>query len=736
MICKIKKLVNVVEGTDSNDVVNKKQMDDLLALKASNSRLTNAMRQITYRVQKAGDTMSGNLNMGNNRITNSSPGIHNKDVITLEQLHECFITANRGPPEMGYVNIFKKNQSTTSQSINLEHVLTSGYLTLMIATTSTVGQKPPVAWSPSTNTFINEIELQMGSMTSDLFILTLKKQSETITLFYSLIGRTGTFTIQINHLVTANGFEMFANIVNLSGVNHIPIKIFTDKLDVKTTAVQKMVIDAPTFEVSTEIDMKNHKITNVANPNANSDAINKSYLESKTPQGVRDNYSNFDCQQKVLFNNKINSTNADIVKLKWVNDRFLKLSGGQLSGNLNLNGNTLYNLPDPNGDKQPTPKKWIVDNYLNKSTGVMAGPLNMSNNKITHLATPTDNSDAVNKSYVDNNLSQSHITPSHYKNEFTFAMQTNKWTEEAGALDTFDITKVGDLQPHEGNYHTYNHKVLFLTIKKNVQGGYNWEMGLKMFTLDANKDYTMCLELLIGDYQLWHKANATVNTVGSTGVSVSHHDVKKFSQRYTNNSGSVEYMYYIRMIINFQKTGSNPHILKIHVGINQSGIDLNIYPSNWTKTWIIVYGVFGKFNNIDSDKVYDYHTAFDIKPTEVVYNVDLDMNRKKKLNIAPDKTKNNSAATVKMVKDLKAKLSPHTTNNAYRKIFEEFYDFGDASNYQIVKGPSGIVVTAILPNITFPRIGIDQIYWNGGLSYQFCLRREALFQALLQAVFH
>ena len=43
-------------------------------------------------------------------------------------------------------------------------------------------------------------------------------------------------------------------------------------------------------------------------------------------------------------------------------------------------------------------------------------------------------------------------------------------------------------------------------------------------------------------------------------------------------------------------------------------------------------------------------------------------------NIAVDKTKNNSAATVKMVKDLETKLSPYTTNNVYREIFEEFYD--------------------------------------------------------------
>ena len=38
-------------------------------------------------------------------------------------------------------------------------------------------------------------------------------------------------------------------------------------------------------------------------------------------------------------------------------------------------------------------------------------------------------------------------------------------------------------------------------------------------------------------------------------------------------------------------------------------------------------------------KRHDYHTTFDIKPTEVVYNVDLDMNRKKILNIDPDKSR-------------------------------------------------------------------------------------------------
>ena len=106
-------------------------------------------------------------------------------------------------------------------------------------------------------------------------------------------------------------------------------------------------------------------------------------------------------------------------------------------------------------------------------------------------------------------------------------------------------------------------------------------------------------------------------------------------------------MYYIKIIVNFQKTVSNLlYSLHLYVNILQAGIDLNTYPANWTKNWIIAYGVFGKVSSVDPQKTYDYHMAFDIKPTEVVYNVHLDMKRKKILNIAPDKTRNNSAATL------------------------------------------------------------------------------------------
>ena len=98
-----------------------------------------------------------------------------------------------------------------------------------------------------------------------------------------------------------------------------------------------------------------------------------------------------------------------------------------------------------------------------------------------------------------------------------------------------------------------------------------------------------------------------------------------------------------------------------------------------------------KVSNIDPDKVYDYHTAFDIKPTQVVFNADINANNKKILNVALDRSQNNSVATVGMVKE----IHPFTKNNIYKKYFENFYDFTDGDSYGLRRGSSGIIVNSL-----------------------------------------
>ena len=104
---------------------------------------------------------------------------------------------------------------------------------------------------------------------------------------------------------------------------------------------------------------------------------------------------------------------------------------------------------------------------------------------------------------------------------------------------------------------------------------------------------------------------------------------------------------------------------------------MSVYPRNYSGTYIVAYGILGQVSNVEADRVYDYHTAFDIKPTEILLNVDINANQKTIRNIALDKNSDNSVATVGMVKE----IIPFAKNNLYREYFEEFYDFSDASNY-------------------------------------------------------
>lgn len=42
----------------------------------------------------------------------------------------------------------------------------------------------------------------------------------------------------------------------------------------------------------------------------------------------------------------------------------------------------------------------------------------------------------------------------------------------ANSAFSFDITQIADLPATFGNFHSYNHKAIFMMIRKNKQGGY------------------------------------------------------------------------------------------------------------------------------------------------------------------------------------------------------------------------------------------------------------------------
>ena len=442
------------------------------------------------------------------------------------------------------------------------------------------------------------------------------------------------------------------------------------------------------YPMKGNLNMDNNRIFNLPAPNGGNQPTPLAFTDLKyvARDGSSTMTNNLNMDNKKIINLRPPTSNTDATTKKYVDDSipdtssFIKKDGSiSMTNNLNLGSKKIVSLATPTSNTDAATKKYVDDNagspdlsdYLEKDgTVAMTGNLNLNNNKIINLSKPTQDNEATTKDYVDKLVHKNAVQPSHYNDQFAYLMSSAaQWTDEIDTGTSFIITRIGDLSPSKGNFHNYNHKVIFVTINKSSQGGYKYKMGINFYRLSANTDYTLCLEILNTDYQLWHKSQISVDKGTSTGLSIGNVSVRKLSHRYSDSKGQTQFMYYHRIIVNFRKLSSgNKFFLHILVNIPQDGTDLAVYPRQFSGVYIITYGIVGTFSNIDPDKVYDYHTAFDIKPTEVVYNVDINANNKKILNINLDRTSNNSAATVGMVNE----IHPFTKNYNYRKYLKIF----------------------------------------------------------------
>ena len=487
--------------------------------------------------------------------------------------------------------------------------------------------------------------------------------------------------------------------------------------------------------VDSNIDMKSQfSITNLKTPSNNDDAANKKYVDDSKVDGsvflkldgTRSMTGNLDMNNKRIINIPAPTGSKQPIPLAYGDLAYLKVDGSNsMTNNLNMNNKKIINLITPTNNTDATTKKYVDDGISNqdfssffKKDGsiTMTSDLNIGGHKIINLEDPTSDTDAASKKYVDVHLHQTQVQPSHYKDEFAFLMSSpTQWTDEINNRPSFIPKKITYLPTLKGNFHEYNTRVLYTTILKNFQGGYKYKMGLNFYRLVGGADYTLCLEILNTDYQLWHKTQISVDDNTSQGLKLENVSVKKLQHSFTDSKNQTQFMYYHRVIINFKKltTGSR-FFIHILVNIPNNGNDLAVYPLQFSGVYMIAYGIMSKVSNIDPDKVYDYHKSFEIYSSQVKYNVDINANNKSILNIALNRNLNSSAATVGMVKE----LIPFTVNHVYSRYFEQIYDFTDANNYELKRGSSGIIISGLndfhsLNGITIPNKDISNINKEG-----------------------
>ena len=125
--------------------------------------------------------------------------------------------------------------------------------------------------------------------------------------------------------------------------------------------------------------------------------------------------------------------------------------------------------------------------FIKKDGSVpMAADLDMGTHKIINVGQPTTNTDAASKGYIDNTLAESHLTSSHKSNEFKYLNDPNETSSEYNI--TVDAFTDFNESPHK------NKKAFQITLTKDVgTNDYRSRMGFNLYPLPLGR-YTIIFE--------------------------------------------------------------------------------------------------------------------------------------------------------------------------------------------------------------------------------------------------
>ena len=227
---------------------------------------------------------------------------------------------------------------------------------------------------------------------------------------------------------------------------------------------------------------------------------------------------------------------------------YLSLSGGTMSGSINMNSNKITNLPEPSVDNDAA-TKYYVDNHIAGGGDFMAngsipatGDFNMNNHKIIGLATPTETTDAATKQYVDSTVSSAgggdFMANGSIPATGDFNMASHKITALAEPTTTTDAaTKQyvdnavssaggGDFMadgsiPATGNFNMNNHKITALaTPTDTTDAATKQYVDSSITTAGDGKFLPLTGGELRGDIKIKTPDNAAIVVEGISGAGV------------------------------------------------------------------------------------------------------------------------------------------------------------------------------------------------------------------------
>ena len=530
-----KKLTNVKSGTDSNDAVNKSQLD----------ATTNLLHG-----SRAGDVVNDKA------VIYSNTGAVHANSLYIED-----------PPDQGNSNevrIMTEHQSYPNIHLNIPDLHNfDGH-----------GGRP-------------KSELMVTSVEQTV---TGKKVFENIELHDPTSNNQAANKSYADTKLSLTGGTMTGDLI-LPHHNY-PIPGNTNKVINYESQREIFLSRQESFPMQADINMNNNFIQNIATPTLSHQVTNKGYCDynflNRQSGGVlmgplsMNRNDLFEIPAPKYGNSAVNKNYVDGEITKIDTTPFVKLDGSRaMTGILNMNGNQIIQLKEPVSSSDASTKGYTdrkIDNikkidttlFIKKDGSVpMAADLDMGTHKIINVGQPTIDTDAASKGYIDNTLAESHLISSHKSNEFKYLDDPNETSSEYNiTVEAFtDFIE----SPHK------NKKAFEITLKKDAgTNDYRSRMGFNLYPLPLGT-YTIIFE-----YYFPENTNIQLSCQSTTAyvhkqIQKDFTDYSKLLVQINNNSKTTpDYLFFT---IHGTAVVNNPEGYIIVYGVKDwsDSVDPNIY---------------------------------------------------------------------------------------------------------------------------------------------------------------
>ena len=438
-----KKLTNVKSGTDSNDAVNKSQLD----------ATTNLLHG-----SRAGDVINDKA-----VIYSNTGAVHARSLYLLD-------TPDNGG-NSDEVRILTEHQSRQNIHLNIPDLQNfDGY-----------------GGRPKSEIMVTSIEQTV----------TGKKVFENIEVHDPTSNNQAANKSYADTKLSLTGGTMTGDLI-LPHHNY-PIPGNTNKVINYESQREIFLSRQESFPMQADINMNNNFIQNIATPTSSHQVTNKGYCDynflNRQSGGVlmgslsmnQNDLTGIPDTPKFGYSavNK-NYVDGEITKIDTT--PFVKLDGSRaMTGNLDMGSHFVKNAGINLSDDSTVVPRSYVDSFVNSAIhNPLERDLYASNFQIKQLKIPTDVQDAINKKYFDEELLKSHLLPSHIENAFKYLSDQDESSSERNII-------VNGIQDYNGSPHknkkAYDIDLIYTSGTQN----YDSKIGINLYPLPIGK-FTIIME--------------------------------------------------------------------------------------------------------------------------------------------------------------------------------------------------------------------------------------------------